>query len=393
MNQTESMERLLHLIHASMWGNGGKCADRDTYTEMKKQALILLPARIISALEMPEDLRNIWKADIYQQISYNVNCLHEQASLPVTVPYIILKGIASAQYYPDPKFRVMGDIDIMPRHEDFEKACQMLIDGGYTEIVQHGEYHIGRHRTFQKNGIIIEVHAYYAILNDPESAHFLDELIISNINQSHLLPDLVNGLVLLSHINQHLEEGLGLRQIIDWMMFVNKCLPDEKWEEFSILAEKTGMKKLAIIVTRLCEIYLGLPERKWCAEADEKTCGKLLEYIFACGNFGTKRMYNEFASEKLLTSMRTPKSMFKLLQRHGLHNWKASQNHPFLRPFAWIYQIGHYIRKTLSRKVSIGQLKTEWMTARERNALFDALGVTQKSKGFTTYKNGKYVKE
>ena len=39
------------------------------------------------------------------------------------------------------------------------------------------------------------------------------------------------------------------------------------------------------------------------------------------------------------------------------------------------------------------QLKSEISTAKERNALFDALGVTQVAKGLVIYKDGKYVKE
>ena len=82
---------------------------------------------------------------------------------------------------------------------------------------------------FFKNGVSVEIHRFFASLNDPNHAKLLDDQIIENINSSHVLPDKVNGLVLLEHISQHLESGLGLRQIIDWMMFVNQCLPDEYW--------------------------------------------------------------------------------------------------------------------------------------------------------------------
>ena len=45
-----------------------------------------------------------------------------------------------------------------------------------------------------------------------------------------MFPPLENGLVLLGHINQHLEEGLGLRQILDWALYVDKALDDDAWE-------------------------------------------------------------------------------------------------------------------------------------------------------------------
>ena len=231
------------------------------------------------------------------------------------------------------------------------------------------------------------------MLNDVERTKYLDELIIDNINPSHVLPDPINGLVILEHIGQHLEEGLGLRQVLDWMMFANSCLSDEQWPEFRAMAAKTGLEKLAITTTRMCEMFLGLPKRQWCSETDDNLCEVLMEYILNCGNFGAKREYLGFRSEKLLSYMRTPRATFALLQKYGLYNWKATKKYPVLRPFAWIYQAVKYIKKTVSRQTTLKQLKSEISIAKERNYLFDALEVTQTSKGLVIYKDGEYVKE
>ena len=56
-----------------------------------------------------------------------------------------------------------------------------------------------------------------------------------------VLPSLQNGLVLMLHIVKHLKSGLGLRQIIDWMMYVDKQLDNEKWEEYSSVYETDGI--------------------------------------------------------------------------------------------------------------------------------------------------------
>lgn len=49
-------------------------------------------------------------------------------------------------------------------------------------------------------------------------------------------------------------------------------------------------------------------------------------------------------------------------------NWKTSNKHPYLRHFAWIYQIGHYIKKTKtsSRKTNIRQLINEYRIAKKK---------------------------
>ena len=100
-----------------------------------------------------------------------------------------------------------------------------------------------------------------------------------------------NGLLLLAHAALHLSSSeLGLRQVIDWMMFVHQELDDEKWNScFSEMAERAGLRKLAVALTRLCRDHLGLPgEYRWCKEADEQMVSDLLDLIFERGNFGRK---------------------------------------------------------------------------------------------------------
>ena len=170
----------------------------------------------------------------------------------------------------------------------------------------------------------------------------------------------MNGLVLLEHISQHLEHGLGLRQIIDWMMFIEKCLPDEKWPEFEPMAENIGLKNLAIIAARMCEIYLGLPERQWCADADKALCGHLMNYVLDSGNFGKKWNGAEKTGENVFASATTPMATVRLLQERGVVNWPAVQKYRFLRPFAWIYQAFRYVSRGFSRENASKKLNNEY---------------------------------
>ncbi len=389
--EIKEQEKLFNLIKQSLWNTETVCAvDWPVFEEMKKQALAALPAGILSRLDMPDDLRTAWQAAVYQQIAYNVNYRRAQAELPLAVPYAILKGVTAAQYYPHPEYRAMGDIDIITRREDYQATCASLLAAGYAESPDHDN---GRHRAFLKNGITVEVHAYFASLNDPRQAQYLDDLIIESITPSHVLPDPVNGLVLLEHISQHLENGLGLRQIIDWMMFVHQCLPDENWAAFAENARRIGLEKLAVTTARMCEIYLGLPERKWCEGADRALCTQLMEYVLSCGNFGNKRADDSSIGENVFVFARTPKAAFKLLQQRGLVNWSAAKKHPALRPFAWIYQAGRYIKRGLGRDHASKKLKTEYEAAKRRNDMLNALGVKREAKGLVTFKDGKYVKE
>ena len=388
MNQMYK-EQLFDLIKYSLWGKGNTVTDWDTYEEMKQQAIAVLPAACLSSLKLFPELKKEWKQYIIQQVSFCSQCFYEQSNLPLTVPYVVLKGTSAAKYYPHPEYRMMGDIDLMTRREDFETACKELEDSGFCLVSK-----IYKEANLQKGRICIDLHRQFASLNNLDHVKILDDLIIANINSSHVLPDLINGLTLLDHINQHLEGGLGLRQIIDWMMFVDKCLPDEEWPEFFELVKRIGLEKLAIVCTRMCEMYLGLPHRKWSADADTDLCEQLMDYVLSCGNFGNKKKEDiSSISESVFAFASTPKMILKVLHRRGKRNWNAAREHIYLRPFAGIYQLFRYVSRGLRRDNATSKIIGEYAAARKRNAMFDALNVKTAAKGIVMYKDGKYVKE
>lgn len=381
------MVSLFSVIKEILWGHDLIEVNQDTYVQLVKHSIDILATPYMSRLIVSEKQKKDWIQRTRQQIAYNTRCLYLQNKLPITVPYVILKGTSASQYYPYPEYRALGDIDIITRREDFAQAYRELQDDGYI-LAKELDREVG----FVKNGVMIELHHYFASLNNPEKAKFLDDLIIDNINDTHVLPDEINGLVLLEHIDQHLENGLGLRQIIDWMMFVNKCLPDDKWQSFKAFAQKIGLETLAVVTTKMCEMYLGLPHRGWCSKADERLCVQLMNYIKACGNFGASRSESISIGDNVFYLSYNPKSFFSLLQTRGLENWKAAHNHTVLRPFAWIYQAFRYAIKGIKRKDAHKNIKKEYLSAKERNMLFRKLGVRQASKGLAVYKDGKYIK-
>lgn len=126
------------------------------------------------------------------------------------------------------------------------------------------------------------------------------------------------------------------------MMYVNSELDDNAWENnFRSLARDAGLEKLAITVTYMCRKWLGLPKAiTWCDGADEALADSLLERIFIDGNFGSERPKLDSVSSNL-----RKKGGFRYLQQAGLINWPLAQKYAFVRPFAWLYQLGRYCVK------------------------------------------------
>ena len=132
MNKRE----LYKLIRLSLWGNVSAVAGQDVFEEMKHHAIATLAAPCLSSLDLPSQIETEWKKDIIQQVSYYTYYCLEQKKLPITVPYVVLKGTSAAKYYPYPEYRMMGDIDIMTHHEDFDTACKQLVDNGYQIVAE-----------------------------------------------------------------------------------------------------------------------------------------------------------------------------------------------------------------------------------------------------------------
>ena len=194
-----------------------------------------------------------------------------------------------------------------------------------------------------------------------------------------MLPKLVNGLVLLGHMVQHLKSGLGLRQVIDWMLYVDRELNDAFWNQaFETAAKDVGLNTVAIVITRMCQIYLGLSERiQWCQNADADLCAELMENLLSSGNFDRKR--GKGSAVESVTSNITRIGLFRYLQTAGEYNWKAYHKHKWLRPFAWLYQIGRYAKQGFQAKRG-GQLSEDIARGRQRSELLKQLQIGQSKK-------------
>ena len=135
-----------------------------------------------------------------------------------------------------------------------------------------------------------------------------------------MLPETENGLVLLVHLGHHLYTGLGLRQVLDWMMYCHNCLDAERWNRFRVHAQKLGLERLALVVTRLCVKYFGL-QASWCGEGDG-TEDLLMDSIIRAGNFG-KKIGNGLPVERTMINFKK-EGIFRYLQRAGEYNWGPS---------------------------------------------------------------------
>ena len=356
------------------------------YVEAQAQAVAGIIAPVMANhSEIPDSIRYRWSAVQkpyairYTQMAagQNETCkLLQQAGIPV----VVMKGMAAAIYYPIPDYRTMGDVDLLVSPENYKSAVKLLEDNGYE---LKGEEESQYHTAFTRYKILYELHQSPAGVHRAEKGDAISEYILSGLEHIEIneigqecfpiLPWKQNGMELIWHIRQHLYNGLGLRHIVDWMMFVNYMLDDTRMAGYMHDLKKCGLDYLAIVVTKMCQKYLGLPKEKntWCDGADEELCDELMEFIMGQGNFGVKALDEKTA--KVLSGYSSPRIMLTKLQALGEANWKVLKKYPEMTPLAFIYGGFYAVRTLMKSNRGIKKMIKEFKLGNRRKRLFSRL--------------------
>ncbi|MBO7239548.1 MAG: nucleotidyltransferase family protein [Bacteroidaceae bacterium] len=208
-------------------------------------------------------------------------------------PNCILKGQGLAQLYPDPTLRTPGDIDIW-------------LEGGSKKIIKYVKsytpqcsptYH---HIDFPiAPGFDIEAHFTPSWMYSPIKNRRLQKFFANNAKQqfsnitqtpegSFPAPSIsFNRIYVLLHIYRHLfQEGIGLRQLLDYYFILDKGFTKEEEKEYQKTLQALGLKKFATATTYILVEKFGLHSDK-CPVTPNKKRGEFLLYeIMTAGNFG-----------------------------------------------------------------------------------------------------------
>ena len=207
----------------------------------------------------------------------------------------ILKGQGNALMYPNPYSRTPGDIDVWidASRERIMEYAQKKFELGDDIRLQHLETSL--------DGVPVELHFFPCSMNNPIYHARLQKWFKRNadLQCSHIvgLPDGAGDIAIptmafnvvyqLTHLYHHFfDEGIGMRQIIDYYYVVNNdellVIRDTLQRELKHL----GLWKLAGAVMYVLHEALGLSEEKMIAPMDEKRGKLLLAEILNSGNFG-----------------------------------------------------------------------------------------------------------
>ncbi len=333
---------------------------------------------------IPESVKTQWRDIAVNVFSQNFKVLDAQSELVKIlekneINYIILKGMASASYYPDFEKRSFGDVDFLIAPFQKEKVEKVLSTNGYTCTLK--DYVC--HSVFEKGGVQFEMHYEIVGIPDGECGAIFREYMLDaekkgfkNDSPAFQNPiHKIHAVVLLLHTIHHLiDEGIGLRHLCDWACFIEKTHAEPFWqEEIYPLLKKTGTLKFASILTKTASLYLGCACLDWAQDADDKICEALVCDILELGNFGrangTRSISGKVISDRLANNLKNNKLKYFKEKVSSLYKKSVvlSKKKVF-RPFVFLWMLMKTVVLMIFKKKT-SLLKT-YSYANERNGIY-----------------------
>ncbi len=319
------------------------------YKECRAQTVQMIGFDALAAegITLPEKVEHNWFTVAALSLSKSLNVAAAQDALVILldenhIPYTILKGMASAHYYPDSEKRCAGDIDFLVAGEHIEKTARLLAENGYIQEDKPNENHLA----FQKNDEWLELHHSVAGMPDGHSGDLLRAELSSIIENSvtddrgfRRPCDMHHGIVILLHTLHHLlSSGLGLRHLCDWACFVKATGDMPFWqEELLPLLHKAGLKKTAFIITEACIKYLDLSRPCWLPQAELDGVDEFMNELLRGGNFGRKDLQLSGTSLMLTKNSENQNALTKIKRMIGALNATNHRLYPILDRMPWLY--------------------------------------------------------
>ena len=222
------------------------------------------------------------------------------------IPAVILKGTTVAVNYPNPALRTMGDVDFLITPSQKQSCMEYLLANGFTYKGEAGQSHHAA--LYDENGVLFELHTD---INGIPEIHSIAEVRLRSILartldstvsrefEGHVFPapsSLLQSVILLLHTASHLShDGVGLRHLLDFGLFIEKELKGQPSANMLAAWEQCGLLRFARVLAMTASRAFALPVREWFASVDTAQADEMLADFIAGGNLGKERRRREMA--------------------------------------------------------------------------------------------------
>lgn len=197
----------------------------------------------------------------HQQINMMINVADKMSV--ESIKMMVFKGQVNGLLYPNPSHRSPGDIDFY-LFGDYSKGNDILRQQGAK--VDEGWY---KHSQISYNGELLENHLFFVHTREGKRSKQLQKELEEALQvkewrtfpESKVLlpPTQWNAMFLTYHACAHfLSEGLRLKQILDWAMFLKKGQNNVDWKAFYEYCDRYHFRRFVDAMTAICVNYIGV---------------------------------------------------------------------------------------------------------------------------------------
>ncbi len=176
---------------------------------------------------------------------------------------MVMKGQANGILYPNPFHRSPGDIDCY-LFENYQLGNEIAKNAG--AVVEEKWY---KHSQISYKGELFENHLFFVHTREGKRSKRLQKELeqLLHVKEWRSFPDSEvllppvqwNAMFLTYHACVHfLSEGLRLKQILDWAMFLKNEQNNVDWKAFYEYCDRYHFRRFADAMTAISVVYLGL---------------------------------------------------------------------------------------------------------------------------------------
>ena len=395
---SRSQITLLDMLSNTLFGAGKPILieePENLWREAVYQAVFLLALRDADADTFPPELLQQIRESVRASLGKNIRVAGGHSTLSrlleqAGIGHVLIKGHASALWYPEPELRQLGDVDFYVDRRDVKRTEALLIQEGFRpEKTSHRFHHV-----FIKDGCRYELH--FAIPGVPDGkdgegcrACFDSMIARSAVRHTPFgdmrLPSAFHhGMILLLHTAHHLTySGIGLRHLCDWAVFIDTLPESDFVRDFAGPLKSLGLWNFTCCLTDICVRYLGVRPKAWLEEQDAQLGDALLEDLIAGGNFGQKNIVRSRQAYLITSGKKTNsklRRLFSVLLDMVYQKWPVSRKIKLLVPVGLaFYTLRYLFRLALGKKPKL-YVRAAVRGAQERTALYDRLRLFENPK-------------
>lgn len=263
------------------------------------------------------------------------------------IDYLPLKGAVLKSFYPKAEQRLMGDIDLLIRQEQYEKIVPVMEQLGYTASAESDYEYVWK----RPGKVCVELHRQ---LVPPDSlgweVYYADGWSFaqpSETNAYALRPEDFFIFLFMHFAKHYRARGAGIKFIVDFYVYL------KQYPNLDEAYLKIELKKLHLDV-----FYEHIMElmRVWFYQTEgDAVTDFLTGKIFESGVYGSRQVGDVYRGLKLAKQHRFAKGI-KILQmifpryKTMCKKYACLEKWPVLLPFLWVW---HWMQVLLFRRKSI----------------------------------------